>query len=113
MLKKKPQNKKVDDDEVPIRQRVREVMDGKIVTVVMTSLTLFALFGDDFRLWFFSYTIDMYFYSFLTVALVMFLMEIMVNSCVQDEFQYSFFFWLDIIATLSLLPDIQFIVILF
>ena len=54
MLKKKPQNKKVEDDEVPIRQRVREVMDGKIITVIMTSLTLFALFGDDFRLWFFS-----------------------------------------------------------
>jgi hypothetical protein len=43
----------------------------------------------------------------------MFLMEIMINSCVQDDFKYSFFFWLDIIATLSLLPDIQFIVILF
>ncbi len=88
-------------------------MDGKIVTIIMTSLTLFALFGDDFRLWFFTQTIDIYFYSFLTFALFMFLMEIMINSCVQDGFKYSFFFWLDIIATLSLLPDIQFIVILF
>jgi hypothetical protein len=88
-------------------------MDGKIVTIIMTSLTLFALFGDDFRLWFFTQTIDIYFYSFLTFALFMFLMEIMINSCVQDDFKYSFFFWLDIIATLSLLPDIQFIVILF
>lgn len=88
-------------------------MDGKIVTIIMTSLTLFALFGDDFRLWFFTQTIDIYFYCFLTFALFMFLMEIMINSCVQDDFKYSFFFWLDIIATLSLLPDIQFIVILF
>jgi hypothetical protein len=28
---------------------------------------------------------------------------------VQIDFKYSFFFWLDIIATLSLIPDIQWI----
>lgn len=113
MFKKKPAKSKVDDDAVSLRLRVRNVMDGRLVTLIMTSLTLYALFGDDFRLWFFSQTIDIYFYSFLNVALIMFLMEILINSCVQDEFKYSFFFWLDIVATLSLLPDIQFIVILF
>lgn len=35
----------------------------------------------------------------------------MINSGVQDDFKYSFFFWLDIIATVSLLPDIEFIVL--
>jgi len=42
-----------DDDEVTIRMRVREFVEGKVVTTVMTIVTLFALFGDDFRLWFF------------------------------------------------------------
>lgn len=28
---------------------------------------------------------------------------------VKEDFKYSFFFWLDIIATLSLIPDIQWI----
>ena len=42
-----------DDDEVTIRMRSREFVEGKLVTTVMTIVTLFALFGDDFRLWFF------------------------------------------------------------
>jgi len=110
MFRKKAHNKKGEDDQVPIRQTVREFMDGKLVASIMTSLTLFALFGDDFRLWFFEKTIDVYFFSFLLFALLMFLLELMINSCVQDDFKYSFFFWLDIIATISLAPDIQFLV---
>jgi len=110
MFRKKAHNKKGEDDEIPIRQRVREFMDGRVVTLIMTSFTLFALFGDDFRLWFFAKIIDVYFFSVLLLALLMFLMEIMINSCVQDDFKYSFFFWLDIIATISLAPDIEFLV---
>jgi hypothetical protein len=29
---------------------------------------------------------------------------------VKEDFKYSFFFWLDIIATLSLIPDIEWII---
>jgi hypothetical protein len=52
---------------------------------------------------------DVYFYSFLIVSFVLFSAEIFVNSIVQTDFKYSFFFWLDIIATLSLIPDIVWI----
>jgi hypothetical protein len=34
---------------------------------------------------------------------------LLINSCIADDFKWSFFFWLDIIATLSLLPDVSFI----
>jgi hypothetical protein len=50
-----------------------------------------------------------YFFSFLVVSFVLFSAEIFVNSMVQVDFKYSFFFWLDIIATLSLIPDIVWI----
>jgi hypothetical protein len=36
----------------------------------------------------------------------LFSIEILINSMVVDGFKYSFFFWLDLIATLSLIPDI-------
>ena len=36
----------------------------------------------------------------------LFALEILLNTIVVDDFKYSFFFWLDIIATLSLIPDI-------
>jgi len=81
-----------------------------VATTIMTVLTLFALFGDDFRLWFAQKDADVYFFSILTVSFILFFFEILINSGVQDDFKYSFFFWLDIIATASLLIDIEFIV---
>lgn len=115
-LQKKKKNDKgknklgQDDDEITIRMRVREFVEGKIVTTLMTCVTIFALFGDDFRLWFFESWIDPYFYAVLILCLVLFALEILLNSCVVDDFKYSFFFWLDIVATLSLIVDIAWIV---
>lgn len=60
-------------------------------------------------MWLTTKEADVYFYSFLIVSFVLFSAEIFVNSMVQTDFKYSFFFWLDIIATLSLIPDIVWI----
>lgn len=96
-----------DDDEITIRMKAREVVEGKYVITLMTCVTLFALFGDDFRLWFFGSFIDPYYYAFLYIAFLLFGLEILLNSCVVDDFKYSFFFWLDIVATLSLIVDMS------
>jgi len=45
----------------------------------------------------------------MVVSFILFSAEIFINSMVQVGFKYSFFFWLDIIATLSLIPDIVWI----
>jgi hypothetical protein len=52
---------------------------------------------------------DPFFYIGLIISFVLFTTEIIINSIVVDEFKYSFFFWLDIIATLSLIPDIRWV----
>lgn len=76
----------------------------------MTLLTIFALVGDDLRLWTTTKEADVYFYAGFSAALFFFAVEILLNSCVVDGFRYSFFFWLDFIATISLFPDILWIV---
>jgi len=45
----------------------------------------------------------------LIVSFALFTIEILINSVVAEDFKYSFFFWLDIIATLSLIADINWI----
>ena len=80
------------------------------MTILMAAVTIFALFGDDFRLWFTTKKADVYIDSALIFSLIAFTLEILVNSCVVDDFKYSFFFWLDIIATLSIMVDITIIV---
>ena len=78
-----------------------------MITTFMTLTTIFALFGDDIRKWMTYKESDAYFFIGLILSLILFSLELLVNSCVIDEFKYSFFFWLDFVATLSLVPDID------
>lgn len=42
----------------------------------------------------------------LSISFVLFTLEVLVGSVVIDDFKYSFFFYLDIVATLSIISDI-------
>jgi hypothetical protein len=103
-------SKKSDEDEVPLRQRVREFVEGKFITLLMSLTTLYALFGDDLRVWLTGKDADPYFYAALSLSFILFTLEIFINSCVVNDFKFSFFWWLDIIATLSLIMDISWII---
>ena len=46
------------------------------------------------------------FFTLLTISFFLFTLEILITSVVNDDYKYSFFFNLDIIATLSLVSDI-------
>lgn len=81
-------------------------MEGKFVTILMFLVTVFALVGDDIRLWLTEKPADPYFFTGLLISFALFTIEILINSISEDEFKYSFFFWLDIIATISIIPDI-------
>ena len=106
MRMRKDKKKNSEEDAIPSRQKVREFFEGKFVTILMAAVTIFALFGDDFRLWFTNKNADTYIDAALIISLIAFTTEILVNSCVVDDFKYSFFFWLDIIATVSILVDV-------
>ena len=74
----------------------------------MTIVTLYALFGDDVRLLGFNKTADEYFNAITTVCLAFFALELIISSLAKPGYLNSFYFWLDLIATLSLIPDIGF-----
>lgn len=89
-----------------IKNKIREFVEGKTVTLIMAFVTIFALVGDDIRVFGFGKDSDELFFGAMTISMFMFATEIWINTIVIDEFKYSFFFWLDIIATLSLVIDI-------
>lgn len=51
MKRAKTQDKKkpLQEDEQPIRAKIREIAEGTFLTIVMMTVTIFALIGDDFR----------------------------------------------------------------
>lgn len=84
---------------------VRGYVDGSFVVILMALTTLYVLVADDFRLWFTEKPADDYFFIANCVSFALFLTELLVKSCVEDDFKYSFFFWLDFVATFSLIFD--------
>jgi len=71
------------DDKYKCNKLLKKIVDGKAATVIMSSVTLFALFGDDLRVWLTTKEADPYFYSGLIVSFVLFTSEIFINSLVQ------------------------------
>ena len=76
----------------------------------MTIVVLFSLFGDNIRLWATPKEADPYFFSGFILSFLLFGIEILVKTVVDEEFKYSFFFWLDIIATISLILDVPWLI---
>lgn len=93
--------------QIDVKRRIKIILESSAVTTVMTIVTMFALVGDDIRLWAFWKKADPIFFSGLVFSMLMFATEILFTTVVIDDFKYSFFFWLDIIATVSLIPDIE------
>ncbi|OWZ21076.1 Voltage-gated Ion Channel [Phytophthora megakarya] len=88
------------------KRTVLGVLDSKWFTVMMLIVTVYALFGDDIRLSLFSQSADNAFYSLATLCLVLFSFEFLAACYARPGYVLSFYFLLDIIATLSTIPDI-------
>lgn len=101
---------KSEGEETKIRQRIRNIIDDKWVIMLMTLVTLWALFGDDIRVFATTKSADTYFYISFIVILCLFVLEIFFTSLVVDDYKYSFFFWLDIVASISLVLDIPYMI---
>lgn len=84
------------------------LIDGTWFNVIITIATVYALFGDDLRLWLTDKSADVAFSAVTIVALALFSFEFIVNCFARPYFACppSFFFYLDLVATLSLVPDI-------
>lgn len=75
----------------------------------MTIVTIYALFADDFRLLLSPKSGDEVFWSLTVSAMFFFLLELVLASFAQKDYFLGFYFWLDLVATVSLLTDIGWI----
>lgn len=72
-------------------------------------MTIFALFAEDFRIAFSSKSADEAFSTIICIIFVVYTIEIIINTLSEDNYPLSFYFWLDIISTISLFLDMRFI----
>lgn len=75
----------------------------------MTIVTFYTLFFDDIRAAFCPIESDDAFYSMTCISFAFFIFEIIFASIVAPGYLFSFFFWLDILATVSMVFDVGWI----
>jgi class 3 adenylate cyclase len=92
-----------------IKFRIQEILKGKYWQTVISIVTIFALYGDDLRLLSFPKSADVVFEVLSFLALLLFFGEMGLQVYVIPDYLYSFNFWLDVVSTLSLIPDIAFL----
>src|SRR5271168_4001670 len=72
----------------------------------MTIVTIYALFGSDVDNLHFTGAADPTFDVLTIIALSLFSIELIIASIVKEDYFLGFYFWLDLVATLSLILDI-------
>jgi len=97
-------------------QRTIRILDDKYFVSAMTLATIYALFADDIRLCVCPISADNFFFGISCIVLAMFFSELCMNCIARPGYAphcqptlaawARFYFWLDLIATVSIIPDI-------
>lgn len=81
-------------------------MDNIYFTIFMTLWTLYTLFGDDIRMLGTTKKSDPVFYSLTIIAMIFFFLEIVLSCLAKKDYIFGFYFWMDIVSTISMIMDI-------
>ena len=73
----------------------------------MTLVTIYALLGDDLRIICWDKKADPIFLAVTVVSMICFTIEIILASIGKPDYFNSFFFWLDLLSTVSLVTDVE------
>ena len=93
---------------VSFRTNLKRFLDSGPMQILLLCSTIYALFGNDCNMIFGRKESDIYFDILTLFVLIVFLIEIIL--CVICVKKYShFFLWLDLIASISLLLEINFL----
>jgi len=85
------------------------ILDNSVFQIVISLFTFYALFGDDLRILAFSKSADVTFNVLQIIAMIGFFIEIVLSVYVKSDYFNSFFFWLDLISSVTLILDLTWV----
>lgn len=75
----------------------------------MTIVTFYALFMDDIRFLWLPKSADLTIDIFTIICMTLYVIELVLGIIAVDKYFLSFYFWVDTISLLSMIPDISFL----
>ena len=91
------------------KKKLERFLENWWTVGIMMVVTLYALFFDDLRVIFLPPSADIVCDWISIACIVLYLAELILASVSIDGYFFSFFFWLDLVAALSMVPDIGFL----
>lgn len=85
---------------------IESYLESYPVVIFVSIVTIYTLFFDDIRVLSLSKSIDDVFYGLTSACFIIFSVEIFLAGICRENYFMTFFFWLDIVSTISMLPDI-------
>ena len=87
--------------------KVRTFLDSIAFILIMLVITLFVLFASDLQSAILPSSIDDFFNTIQLICLFLFIIELLLAILFLDNYNLTFYFWLDLISTLSLVIEIN------
>jgi len=72
----------------------------------MSIVTVYTLFFDDIRMVLFKKSMDDIFYNLSFVSMIVFALEFLISCYALDGYFMTFFFYLDFISIITMIPDV-------
>ena len=91
------------------KKKIAKFLDSAPVLVFMSILTIYALFSSDIQAAFLRTKVDYAFNVIQCILVGIFFLEWVLNIISKVDYTWSFFFWLDFVATVSLVQDIDWV----
>jgi len=89
--------------------RIEKLLASRWFNILLTFLTVYALFGQDFCTIIIPKDGQIAFDVLGLICIGLFFTETILNFLATKDYRWSFFFWLDVISMLSMLLDLSFI----
>ena len=89
--------------------KIIEYLESKKVTITMSIITVYTLFVPDIQAISAPKSADDAFSSVIVACLFLFSVELILSFVYKPDYKWSFYFYLDFLATLSLFADITWV----
>jgi hypothetical protein len=107
---KKKNNKKDSLSKIDkLKYFMHKLVDNMYFHIIILTLAVFSLFNDDVRLLAVPKSADILFHHLNETVFFIFLGEFLIMCFVKKKFFGSFYFYLDLISIISLLPEVHLI----
>lgn len=92
-----------------LSQKVLDFVEGIGFSVFITLVTIITLFSDDIRQIFFSPQSDEAFSILTLICMSIYTFEMVVLSLLKEGYFLRYYFWLDLVSTLTMILDLVWI----